>query len=399
MNKKLNFFATCAKNITPLLAKELSDLGAIKIKESTLGVYFSGGLALAYRVCLWSRLAHRVLLQLAICNAEDALALYEGIKKIDWQDHLRVTDSFVVDFLGTSTIINNSLFGAQRVKDAIADYFIDHCGLRPSVNKVQPDLRINVHLHDEFATVSLDLAGESLHRRGYRQISGIAPLKETLAAAILYRSNWPQFCFQKPLFDPMCGSGTILIEAAMMAQDCAPGIFREKFGFSHWLNHDAMLWKDLQNEARERRLQGMRNFASTVIWGSDSDAKIVDLANEFMERAGFGDAIKIEKRDVDTIMPRFHTLNRPGLIIANPPYGKRMQGKHGEDLTTLYRCLGKQLREHFIGWEVAIFTGNPELCKNLYLRPQRQYNFFNGTIPCKLILFNIREDNFWHECQ
>ena len=240
------FFVTCPKDLEGLLEQELISLGAKETKQTVAGVKFVGDIILAYRVCLWSRLANRVLLVLATFNAEDADSLYHGVHRIKWLNHLRPDGSFVIDFVGISPTIKNSHFGALKVKDAIVDQIREATGKRPDINKEEPDLRINVYLYHEIATVSIDLSGESLHRRGYRSCPGAAPLKENLAAAILYRSRWPEFAkLGKPLFDPMCGSGTILIEAAMMAQDYAPGLLRKNFGFSKWLGHDRALWQKL----------------------------------------------------------------------------------------------------------------------------------------------------------
>jgi len=395
MIKSKNFFATCPKNLEGLLEQELISLGAKETKQTVAGVKFIGDIVLAYRACLWSRLANRILLELAVFNAENADALYHGIRSIKWLDHLRPDGSLVIDFAGISPALNNSHFGALKVKDAIIDQIRESTDKRPDVDKDNPDLRVNVYLYREVATVSVDLSGDSLHRRGYRTCSGAAPLKENLAAAILYRSNWPEFAKAgKPFFDPMCGSGTILIEAAMMAQDYAPGLLRKSFGFSKWLGHDRAIWQKLLDEAKERRLKGAQKF-SAVICGCDVDLDAIALARDHINNAGLEKVVKVEVGEVKQTSPSKYCIEQPGIIVTNPPYGIRLS--EVEDLTELYRDFGVVLRENFLNWEVAMITGNPDLGKNMGIRAYKQYNFFNGTISCKLLLFRIMPDMFWRE--
>lgn len=389
------FFATCPKNLEGLLEEELIALGARQTKQTVAGVNFSGDLALAYRACLWSRLANHILLPLKTINAENAEALYEGISAINWLDHLRPTNSLMIDFSGTSFTIKNSHFGALKVKDAIVDQIRKKTGVRPSIDKDKPDIRINVYLDNITAIVSIDLSGESLHRRGYRSAPGAAPLKENLAAAILYRSKWLNFAKEgKPLFDPMCGSGTILIEGALMAQDIAPGLLRETFGFSRWLNHEPHIWQDLITEANERREIGKRNLASKIC-GCDVDPKVIAMTKSCIRKANLENIIKISVSPIKGIIPAQYKLDNPGIIVTNPPYGKRLD--EVENLAGLYRDFGEVLRCDFVAWEVAMITGNPDLGKNMGIRSYKQYNFFNGSIPCKLLLFRISPEMFWRE--
>ena len=356
---------------------------------------FAGDLTLAYRVCLWSRLANRILLPLATFNAKDADSLYKGVRKIKWLDHMKSKGSFVVDFSGVSPTIKNSQFGALKVKDAICDQIREKKGARPDIDKENPDIRVNVFLKDKEATISIDLSGDSLHRRGYRTMPGAAPLKENLAAAILYRSNWLEFAKEnKPLCDPMCGSGTILIEGAMMALDYAPGLLRKSFGFSKWLGHDQKVWDKLLSEAKERHQKGTQNFQG-MICGSDIDPKVVSIARGHIKAAGLKNVIKISIKDIKEISPSVYGVTTPGLLVANPPYGKRLSEL--EDLSGLYKVFGKVLRESFLDWEMVMLTGNPDLGKVMGIRSHKRYNFFNGTIPCKLLLFNIIPPMFWRE--
>ena len=394
-DKKLKFFVSCAKNIVGLLKEELESLGIKELRQAALGVEFNGNLDNAYTVCLWSRLANRVILQLADFNAEDALALYEGTNSIDWQDHFRVEDTFMVDFIGVSAAINNSHFGALKVKDAIMDKFMKVKGNKPRVNKDSPNFRVSAYLCDDIITIGIDLSGDSLHRRGYRKVPRTASIKETLAAAILYRSGWSNLCGQMPLIDPMCGSGTILIEAAMIACDCAPGLFRKHFGFNSWLHHDPSLWSNLLKEAKERNLEG-RQRLKHKIYGSDLRKQEVDAAREIIEITEFDKIISTKTHDARNISPESFGLNCSGIIVTNSPYGKRL--KDIRNLGNFYANFGECLRKNFIDWKVAVFSGNLASSKRLQMRPDNQYRFFNGTIPCRLLIFKIREEIFWREC-
>ena len=236
--EKIRFFATCPKGLELLLVDELGSLGADEIKSTVAGVYFHGGLEVAYKACLWSRLANRVLLPLASFAAESAEQLYAGVQQIAWLEHMPAEGSLLVHFTGTNRAITNTHFGALKVKDAIVDQIRALTTLRPSINKETPDLRINLHLAQGDAHLSLDLSGESLHRRGYRKQGGAAPLKENLAAALLIRSGWPELAAKQwPLIDPMCGSGTIAMEAALYAQNIPPSYKRKYFVFKNWKNY------------------------------------------------------------------------------------------------------------------------------------------------------------------
>jgi 23S rRNA (guanine2445-N2)-methyltransferase / 23S rRNA (guanine2069-N7)-methyltransferase len=250
-------FATCAKGLEYLLVDELRELGAQQPREALAGVHFEGDLALAYRVCLWSRLASRILLPLAEFDAADDSALYHGVRQIDWLRHLTPEGTLAVDANLFASAMTHERYAEQRVKDAIVDQIRDAHGVRPSVDTVQPDLRVNVVVKRDRATLSLDLSGASLHRRGWRREQGAAPLKENLACAVLLRAGWPETARAGgSLLDPMCGSGTLLIEGARMAADFAPGLQREHFGFLRWRGHDPAIWDRLLAEALQRADQG-----------------------------------------------------------------------------------------------------------------------------------------------
>ncbi|MHB8667812.1 MAG: bifunctional 23S rRNA (guanine(2069)-N(7))-methyltransferase RlmK/23S rRNA (guanine(2445)-N(2))-methyltransferase RlmL [Burkholderiales bacterium] len=384
MDSQLKFFATCPKGIESLLADELRAFSAAGVKETRAGVAFEGTLATAYRACLWSRLASRVLLTLARFPAASAEALYAGVQQIRWGEHLDAHGTLAVDFTGTGAGITHSRFGALKVKDAIVDQLRDEFGARPSVDTERPDVRVNVYLYRDEAVLSLDLSGESLHRRGYRSEAVEAPLKENLAAAILLRANWPAIAKQGGGFvDLMCGSGTLPIEAALIAGDIAPGLTRDYYGFFHWKQHDAALWDGLIAEAETRRAAGLAGLPP--IRGYDHEARAVRYARENAAGAGLAEYIAITRRELAASVPEEDTV--PGLIVVNPPYGERIG--EASELPALYAELGAQLKKNFPGWRAAVFTGNPELGKHMGLRAQRYHTLFNGAIECRLLHFEI----------
>ncbi len=387
MNKQ-TFIATAPEGIEPLLTAELTELGATALKPVRGGIRFQGPLELAYRACLWLRTASRVLLPLAEFPVTEVDALYAGIRALPWEEHLAPDGTLAVEFTGTGSGIDHSHYGAQRVKDAVVDRFRAQCGQRPNVDRHQPDLRIHVLLRDDQATVSLDWSGDSLHRRGYREATVIAPLKETLAAALLLKSGWPDVVTAGgPLLDPLCGSGTLAIEAAWIAGDHAPGLLRERWGFSGWLGHVPALWKRLRAEAQERREAGRARIP--LIWASDHDPKAVRAALTNAHRAGVADRIRIERREFSAIQP---PPGLPGLLIANPPYGERLGT--AEDLSEFYPQFGEVLKTRFTGWRAALFTGNPELGKRMGLRAEKVHSFHNGPLDCRLLRFRVEPQFF-----
>lgn len=381
------FFATCPKGIEPLLADELRQLGAEMVKETRAGVAFEGVLAIGYRACLWSRLASRILLPLTNFPAPTPEELYAGVKTIAWKEHLAAEGTLAVDFTTSQSAITHSHYGALKVKDAIVDQLRDEFGVRPSIDTAQPDIRVNVYLLRDQATVSLDLSGESLHRRGYRTQTVQAPLKENLAAAILLRANWPAIAKQGGmLVDLMCGSGTLPIEAAMIAADIAPGLAREYFGFTRWKQHDNAVWTGLLDEAHQRRETGLAHLPP--IHGYDHDPLAIRAARDNIKRAGLGNLIVAQQRELSDCTPE---QSPTGLVVANPPYGERL-GPSSE-LPALYTELGTQFKKCFPGWRGAVFTGNPELGKVMGLRAGRMHTLYNGAIECKLLHFEITPEN------
>lgn len=389
MTKLLNLFATTPKGLELLLVDELKSLGAVTAAEKLAGVTFSGDLTLAYKACLWSRLANRILLPLAKVPADDPQTLYAGVQTINWSEHINPEGTIAVHFVCSQSNITHSLFGAQKVKDAIVDQLRDKFGIRPDVARQRPDVSISVYLHRNEATISIDLSGESLHKRGYRLVSGSAPLKENLAAAILLRAGWPAIAKEGgALLDPMCGSGTLLIEAALMAADIAPGLERDYFGFHGWKKHQKELWQTVVNEARVRSEAGLKSLPEII--GYDHDPISIKNAFDNIERAGMLGKVHVEKRELSAFTPKGST--QPGLVIVNPPYGERLGDIN--EIQPLYALLADRLKEGFTGWKAGIFTGNPDLGRRMGLRAKRYYSLFNGAIPCKLLLFDVQPEYF-----
>jgi 23S rRNA (guanine2445-N2)-methyltransferase / 23S rRNA (guanine2069-N7)-methyltransferase len=383
----MQFFASCPPGTADLLANELRALGIAQLREARLGVAFEGELEHAYRVCLWSRIASRVLLPVGSFEAHSAAELYEGVSAIAWWEHIAPGGTLAVEFAGTSRGITHTHFGALRTKDAIVDTIRRYSGERPSIELDRPDVRVDVRLDRGRATVSIDLSGESLHRRGYRARGVAAPLKENLAAAILMRSGWPQIAAEGGAFlDPMCGSGTLPIEAALIAYDIAPGLLREYFAFLRWRRHEPRIWDELLREARERRDAALSKRFD--IRGYDRDPRAVRAAIDNVERAQLRGRIHVERRELQHLSSE-HA--RRGLVAVNPPYGERIGDV--EKLRELYRLLGAKLREHFDGWEALVFTGNPSMARELGMNARRSHTLFNGKIECRLLRFDIAAEN------
>ncbi len=383
------WFASCPKGLESLLASELETLGAQKTRETIAGVYAEGSLEFAYRACLWSRLANRILMPLEKFPVDSADDLYRGVAAIAWELHLTPHESIAVDFVGTNDAIRHSKFGAQQVKDAVVDRLQSHFGSRPDVDLKHPDLRINVRLSKDQATVSLDFAGDSLHKRGYRAAMVPAPLKENLAAALLIRAGWPEIAARGgALIDPLCGSGTLLIEGAMMVADIAPGLNREQFGFHGWAQYDTALWQRLRQEALDRCQVGLGKELPEIR-GYDKDTRAVSAAQENVACAGLEKWVRVMAKPIEAFKKPTHRQINDGLIITNPPYGERWGDM--EELRPLYQTLGEVAKRECPGWRMAVITGNAELAGELRLRAEKKYQLFNGTIPSQLILFQLRE--------
>jgi len=380
------FFASAPKGLEALLADELRGLGAFAVQPVTAGVAFAGKLETAMRVCLWSRLASRVFLPLLKFAAPTPEALYAACYDFPWEEHFSAERTLAVDATLVRAKLSHSHYAALKVKDAIVDRFRDQSGSRPSVDPREPDIRLNLHVRGSQATLSLDLSGDSLHRRGYRQEKGAAPLKENLAAAILLLAGWPAVAAAGgPFCDPMCGAGTLPLEAALMAADSAPGLLRQRFGFFAWNGHDAALFEQLVAEAHDRRRSGLQRLPR--ITGFDADAGAIRNALANAGHCGLEKAVHFEKRAIDAGERLFPDSAQPGLVAVNPPYGERLGERTA--LQTLYRQLGQRLRAEAPGWTAAVLTSAPELGAAIGLRPASEHPLFNGPLACSLLLLPV----------
>ncbi|CAD5269130.1 MULTISPECIES: bifunctional 23S rRNA (guanine(2069)-N(7))-methyltransferase RlmK/23S rRNA (guanine(2445)-N(2))-methyltransferase RlmL [Halomonadaceae] len=387
-NAPLSLLATCPKGIEGLLHDELVALGATPGKTTVAGVYFTASQAIAYRVCLWSRLANRVILTLVRESMIDtAEQVRDVVARIAWTQHLAPGNTLAVDFHGRSEHIRHTRFGAQTVKDGVVDALQLAGQERPNVDTKTPHLRIYAHLHRMNLTIGLDLSGESLHRRGYRRDVGHAPLKENLAAALLVRAGWPErLKVGEPLIDPLCGAGTLLIEAAMMAADQAPNLNRERFGFHGWAGHDDEAWREQKREAEARASIGRKRCKAQLL-GFDQSPAALTAAKSNAMRAGIPALITLHGQSLAQLTRPETLTAESGLLITNPPYGERL----GElpELVRLYAQLGDKAKALFPGWTLAVFTGNPDLGHRLGMRAHKQYALKNGPLEARLLLMEI----------
>ena len=385
----LNFFVTCPKGLEYLLEDELRTFGMDPVRNAPAGVWANGTLESGYRACLWSRLANRVILHLADVDATSGDQMLGGVTDLEWQQHIPMNGSFRVNFVGQNEAIRNTQYGAQRVKDGIVDRLRSASGQRPSVDAKNPDVTVSARLNRGKLSVGIDLSGDSLHKRGYRTEKGAAPLKENLAAALLMRCGWPELAKSGGDFiDPMCGSGTLVIEAAMMALDLAPGRKRERFGFERWLGHQPELWLSLRQEAEKRAYVGKQGIEGRVpaLLGFDQDRGVIQTAGNNLQRAGLEGIVTVKQRGVDQFS-REEAWAETGLVLVNPPYGERLSER--KELGGLYRSLGEAVKEALPGWRFGVFTGAPEYGKSLGLRSYKQYRLYNGKLPAQLLLFNV----------
>jgi putative N6-adenine-specific DNA methylase len=359
------------------LLEELRALGAKDLEKGIRVVTVEGDHELMYKINLWSRLALRVLMPVKKIRAANEHQLYDEIKKIEWGNYMSVNDTLAVDAVVNKSVMTHSLYVALKTKDAIVDQFRDRTGKRPDVDLARPSLRIHVHINGEEAEISLDSSGDSLHKRGYRMQTGDAPINETLAAGLIALSGWDR---QSPFLDFMCGSGTIVIEAALMALNIAPGIFRSQFGFERWKDFNAKLWEDLRKEAASLKKNGV-DFPLT---GIDLSSMMISNAKQNAAAAGVSKHISFQQMSFEEYVPG----NSSGIIIINPPYGGRLTSA---DLLQLYKSVGDQFKKKYAGWKAFVFTANMEAGKNIGLKPSRKIPLFNGKLECRLLKFEMYE--------
>ena len=377
----LQFWALTSKGVEELLADEIRQHGGDVIKVTMGVVRFSADLRSAYMLCLWSRLATRVL---RLIQSEPVTAdsdLYQVAQKIDWLQHMALRNTLAVECVGKHPKIDNTQFGAIRLKDAIVDQFREETGNRPDVDRMDPDVRFQVRLDKQHFHFLQDFSGPSLHQRGYRTGQGDAPLKEHLAAALLKRSGWTQ---DKPLFDPFCGSGTIVIEAALIKLNKAPGLTREKFAFTGWPGHRDAIWQQLKKDAKAAEVVPANNVQ---FWGSDADERSLAKAKQNAARAGVGAIVQFSYADATEL--KAAVCETAGVIVTNPPYGERLGDL--PSLIPLYSKFSLALKQHYQGWRLAIITSNSDLLRALRLSKAKSYKFSNGPLDCDFTLFDLTE--------
>jgi putative N6-adenine-specific DNA methylase len=366
-----------------MLAAELGPLGARAIAPATGGVAFDGDLVLAYAANLWLRTANRGLVPLGEFACATPEELYANVRSIAWPEHLEPTMTLAVDANVRDSTITHSHFVALRTKDAIVDRIRDLRGARPSVDVARADVRVNVRLFRNRATVSLDASGRSLHERGYRKRTGPAPLKETLGAAVVLLTGWAP---PAPLVDPMCGTGTFAIEAALAAGDVAPGLLAPEFGFQRWRDFRERAWQALLREARERRRAGLARLAKRPpgIFASDRDRLAIESARTNAVSAEVAEVIGFSCAALEQLSPPAETA---GTVLLNPPYGERLGDR--DALAPLYTTIGDVLKRRFAGWTAHVLTGDLKLAKAIGLRASRRLPLWNGPIECRLLTYQL----------
>jgi putative N6-adenine-specific DNA methylase len=370
------YFATVARGLETLAAQELEQLGADSVEPGFCGVAFLGDRTLLYRVNLWARLPFRILMKLHEFPCQDADDLYQGIQTIDWSQYLTPELTLAVHATGKSDQLNHTHFTALQVKKAIVEQQQERLGDRSNVDPQSPDVQINLHIERDVCTVSLDSSGKSLHRRGYRPAVGAAPLKESLAAALIQLSGWQT---EQMFYDPLCGSGTLPLEASLKALNIAPGLFREQFGFETWLDADLPLLEDLIQDAESSQ----RESIPAPIWGSDRDDNVIQQAINNATQCGVLDHVYFAAIELEDVAAPADS----GVLFCNPPYGERLG--QDIDLGAFYKQLGDVLKQRFKGWTAFVLSGNKELAQSIGLRSSQRFPVYNGTLPCQLMKYEL----------
>ncbi|MBB6459584.1 THUMP domain-containing class I SAM-dependent RNA methyltransferase [Flammeovirga kamogawensis] len=355
-----------------VLKQELIQIGAKNVKAGNRAVTFEGDNEVLYKANLHLRTALKILLPIKQFRARNEQELYDRVKKVNWAKYIDLDGTFAIDSTVWSETFTHSKFVALKVKDAIADHFTEIFKRRPNVDVNQPDIQIHIHISQRECILSLDSSGESLHRRGYRSEQRQAPLNEVLAAGIILLTGWKG---DRPFLDPMCGSGTLLVEAAMIASNTAPGIKR-KFAFMNWKQYDRKLWNQVFREAKRAVVE-----IEVPIVGSDIDREAIDISFANAERSGLDEDLRISK---NSFFDR-KAIGENGIIVCNPPYGERI----GKDIEELYKQMGDKLKQDFSGYDAWIFSGNMRALKFVGLRPSKRIELYNGAIECRLAKYEM----------
>ena len=367
------------KGLEEILAQELIELGANDVQLERRAVSFRGDKALLYRANFCLRTAIRILVPIASFKAKDTDALYDQLKKINWSQYMTVDSSFAIDAIVYSESFRNSRFVTYRVKDAIVDYWQERANKRPNVQVTNPDLLLNIHIANEQVTLSLDSSGESLHKRGYRVATTEAPISEVLAAGMLLMAGWKG---QSDFYDPMCGSGTLLIEAALIARNIAPGVFRQSFAFEKWPNFDADLWNDIYNDDSHERTFEHK------IYGSDASFYAIQQATKNIKSAGVAKDIELKQVRMEELkLSSIRPFDHSPLVMMNPPYGERL--KSNKEMEDLYGAIGTTLKHQFTGATAWIISSNTEAMKCIGLKPSKKYHLLNGELDCQFNKYEL----------
>ncbi len=370
-----SYFATTSRGLEEITAQELTKLGAQEVKPDFTGVHFRGDQEILYRVNLWGRTIFRVLKPIATIKSENPQQLFRNVQKMDWREFIQPQQTLAIRCTGKNDLLNHSHFTAIQIKNAIVEQQQKYHKMRSSIDTQSPDIVINAHIHENECILSLDSTGESLHRRGYRPAVGLAPIKETLAAALLYIAEWTP---EKALYDPFCGSGTIIIEGALIGLNIAPGLYRDQFCFENWVDYDHDLWLGLIDEARKSQKTDLPPLV-----GTDIDGDIIKQAKYNAKTCQIADQVEFLQRHLVDATPPAES----GILICNPPYGKRLEDT--EALFPLYKLLGDILKQRFKGWTAYILTGNKILTKKVGLRTSRRIAINNGGIDCTLLKYDL----------
>lgn len=382
MKNTAETFPLIAKTVSGLeevLADELHNLGAQNIEILHRAVGFEGDKELLYKANYCVRTALRILKPIGEFSARDEDSLYKGIQKTNWETYFGLDQTFAIDAVVSGNVFNHSQYAALKVKDAIVDQFRDKLGSRPSVNTYNPDFRLNVHIVNERVELSIDSSGESLHKRGYRKMVDKAPINEVLAAGLIQLTGWKGDC---NFVDCMCGSGTIPIEAAMVAMKIPAGYYRSHFGFMSWYDYDRDLWQKVKQEADEQICE----FDFQIL-GSDHSYKATEIAKGNVLNAKLHRDIQIVKKNMEVVIPP----DGGGILLINPPYGERLEE---EDITALYKSIGDTLKKNFKGFKAWVISSDIATLKLIGLKPSKKITVFNGPLECRFVCFDIFDGSY-----